>query len=141
MKRSPIARNRQSKAIIILILLIVLLVLGNVFWHVFSQRNVGNGSNEPEYFGSYEQLNSVPNRTDATTNDPGILVAWMDQRAIDGNLSCTIYRKDDRLVLAVNTKTSGFNPEGKVSTHTDYKSNEVPRSTIDRIANTYCGIE
>jgi hypothetical protein len=144
MKLSPKLKNKQNKAKIIFALFVILLALGGVFWYSFPQRNVEKGNNtpaKPEYFGSYEQLNSVPNRTDAATNDPGILVAWADQRVIDGNLSCTIYRKDDRRVLAVYVKTSGSNAESKTSTHTDYKSSEVSRDTIDQIANNYCGVE
>ncbi|HEX6258057.1 MAG TPA: hypothetical protein VFZ48_01095 [Candidatus Saccharimonadales bacterium] len=97
-----------------------------------------NTTTAPEYFGSYEQLNSVPSRTDVPTNNPDILVAWMDQRVIDGNLSCTIYRKQDRRVLAVYIKTAGFNAEGKVTTRTDYKDSDVPKRTIDQIAKDYC---
>lgn len=121
-------------------MLAIVAILGSGIWYAFVQRNIESEDRKstPEYFGSYEQLNSVPSRTDVSTNDPSILVAWMDQRVIDGNLSCTIYRKDNRRVLAVYVKTSGFNAERKVSSRTTYKDSDVPRSIIDQIAKDYC---
>lgn len=141
MKQSQIAKSKPSKAKIILILLAALIILCGGVWYAFAHYSAKNENKEPtapEYFGSYEQLNSVPSRTDVSTSDPSILVAWMDQRVIDGNLSCTIYYKVDRRVLAIYVKTSGFNPEGKASSHTDYKSSDMSRNTIDQIAKDYC---
>jgi hypothetical protein len=142
MKSPQPAKNTSNKAkMIFLLCLVIVAIFGSVIWYVFMRGNIGNGDKKataPEYFGSYEQLNSVPSRTDVPTNDPGILVAWMDQRVIDGNLSCTIYRKDDRRVLAVYVKTSGFNPEHRISSHTDYKDSDVSKSAIDQITKDYC---
>lgn len=116
--------------------ILLLAAFGVAGWYLYDRQAQ---TSAPEYFSGYSDLSGVPSRTDVPTSEPGVLVAWQDQSVVDGNLSCTLYQADTRQILATYYLTSGFNPKGKVSSDTVYKTKTLSRTAIDNLIKESCG--
>ncbi|HEX5797588.1 MAG TPA: hypothetical protein VFX86_04330 [Candidatus Saccharimonadales bacterium] len=128
-----------NKKLIIGLAIISALVIASLAYYELKKRTTST----PQDDGIAREIDLTPqyntNSSGVETNIDNVFVIKRDGRAVDGDFVCTVFKKDDGLILATYRIYGGLRPPGAdTRPRITYKSEELSKRQIDEIIENYC---